>query len=149
MPITFTVPDGYGYSAFVALGLIPILAFAQGSVVTSLRKASGVQYPHAYATVEQAKTSKDAYKFNCAQRAHANLLENMSQTIACILFSGLFYPRATPILGAFWVLSRTLYAYGYITSDKPNGGGRMIGGGFWLAQFGLIGLCLSAALKML
>jgi len=149
MPVAFTVPDGYGYSAFIALGVIPMVAFVQGAVVTTLRKASGVPYPHAYATIEQAKTNKDAYKFNCAQRAHGNLLENMPQTIACILFGGLFYPQATPILGAFWALSRVLYAYGYITSDKPNGRGRSIGLGHIIAQLGLIGVCVAGALKLM
>lgn len=149
MPVTLTIPDGYGYTVLIALGLIPILATGQGSVVTSLRKPAKVPYPNAYATAEQVKNSKEAYKFNCAQRAHGNLLENMPQAMATLLFAGLFYPQATPILGVTWVLGRVGYAYGYITSDKPDGKGRAYGGFFWLAQLGLIGLSVSAALKML
>ncbi|KAK5100194.1 hypothetical protein LTR70_001817 [Exophiala xenobiotica] len=149
MPITLTIPDGYGYSVLIALGVIPFLAFGQGSVVGTLRKAAKVPYPNAYATAEQAKNSKEAYKFNCAQRAHGNLLENMPQAIAMLLFAGLFYPQATPILGVTWVLGRVVYAYGYITSNKPDGRGRTYGGFFYLGQLGLIVLSVSAALKML
>lgn len=144
-----TIPDGYGYTALIALGVIPLMGFVQGSVVTTLRQRAKVPYPNAYATHEQVKNSPEAYKFNCAQRAHGNLLENMPQTIATLLFSGLFYPQAAPILGLIWVVSRALYAYGYITSNKPSGKGRAIGGGFWIGQLGLIGLSATAAFKML
>jgi len=147
-----TIPDGYGYTVLIALGIIPILAIGQGAVVTTLRKPAKVPYPNAYATPEQVKSSKEAYKFNCAQRAHGNLLENMPAAIATLLFAGLFYPQASPILGLVWVVSRALYAYGYITSEKPDGKGRAfggLGGFFWIAQLGLIGLAMSAASRML
>lgn len=152
MPTSVTIPDGYGYTVLIALGLIPILGIGQGSVVTTLRKPANVPYPNAYATPEQVKSSREAYKFNCAQRAHGNLLENMPMAVASLLFAGLFYPQATPILGLVWVVSRAFYAYGYITSEQPNGKGRYyggLGGFFWAAQLGLIGLSVSAALKML
>lgn len=67
MAISITVPDGYGYTALLALAGIPLLAQVQGVVVTTLRKGV-VPYPNAYATPEQCKTNKAAYKFNCAQR---------------------------------------------------------------------------------
>lgn len=149
MPITLAIPDNYGYSVIVALGLIPILATVQGAVVTTLRKPAKVQYPNAYATAEQVKSSPEAYKFNCAQRAHGNLLENMPQTIALLLFNGLIYPRATPVLGLAWILFRSIYAYGYITSSKPNGMGRTYGGAFWLAQIALTGMAITAGYKMI
>jgi len=151
MPISLTIPDGYGYTVLIALGIIPVLAIGHASVVTMLRRPAKVPYPNAYATPEQMKNSKEAYKFNCAQRAHGNLLENMPAAIATLLFAGLFYPQATPALGLVWVVSRALYAYGYITSEK-DGKGRAfggLGGLFWVAQLGLIGLCMTAASKML
>lgn len=149
MPFALTVPDGYGYTAAIALGAIPLLILAQGFVVVKCRVAAKIPYPNTYATAEQAKASKEAYKFNCAQRAHANLLENSSQTMLTLLFAGLFYPTATMYLGAIWVAMRALFAYGYITSEKANGQGRLIGGGFWLAQLALIGCSLAAAMKLL
>lgn len=121
MPTSLTIPDGYGYTVLIALGLIPILGIGQGSVVTTLRKPAKVPYPNAYATPEQVKSSKEAYKFNCAQRAHGNLLENMPMAISTLMFAGLFYPQATPILGLVWVISRAFYAYGYIATEKPDG----------------------------
>lgn len=74
----------------------------------------------------------------------------MPQTIASLLFSGLFYPRAAPLLGATWIVFRAIFAYGYITSSKPEGRGRMYGsGGMWAAQLGLLILCGMAGFKML
>jgi uncharacterized membrane protein YecN with MAPEG domain len=133
----------------VALGLVPLLSWAQGIVVTTLRKPAQVPYPNAYASHEKAKESREAYKFNCAQRAHHNLMENMPQAIALMLFAGLEHPTAAAALGAAWVAFRLAYAWGYITSQKKNGAGRLYGGGFWLMQAGLWALSLSTTWKML
>lgn len=149
MAITLAIPENYGYTVLIALGAIPVLAIAQGAVVTTLRKKAKVLYPNPYATAEQAKSNPAAHKFNCAQRAHGNLLENLPQTVALLLFNGLFYPRATPALGLGWVLFRSIYAYGYITSDKPDGKGRSYGGAFWLTQLALIGMAITTGLKMI
>ncbi|KIV80132.1 hypothetical protein PV11_07653 [Exophiala sideris] len=149
MVYTLTVPDNYGYVVFVALGLTPLLAFAQGNVSGLLRKPAKVPYPNPYASEQQAKENQAAYKFNCAQRSHANLLENMPQTMIMSLFAGLEYPTATAALGAGWLVFRIIYAYGYIQSQKPHGKGRLNGSGFWLMQAGLWGLCCATALKMI
>ncbi|EXJ64189.1 glutathione S-transferase [Cladophialophora yegresii CBS 114405] len=146
MVYTLSTPDGYGYVVLVALGAIPLLSNIQGNVVTFLRKPAKVPYPNAYASHEQAKESQDAYKFNCAQRAHANLLENMPQTMATMLFAGLEYPTATAALGLGWVLARALYAFGYIKYNRRYGLG---GGVFWLCQGGIWAMCCATALKML
>jgi len=125
----------------------------QGTVVTTLRRPAGVAYPNAYATPQQMKATPAAYRFNCAQRAHVNLLENMAQAILCMLFSGLVHPRAATGLGGFWLACRVLYALGYVVGsgadEKGKGKGRMIGGGFWLAQFALIGLSVYVAMGLL
>ena len=83
--------------------------------------------------------SKDAYKFNCAQRAHVQLLENMPQTMLSMIVGGLTYPRLVAAMGLGWTISRILFAYGYITSDKPAGKGRYLGGFFWLFPGGNLG----------
>ncbi|KIW95920.1 uncharacterized protein Z519_02986 [Cladophialophora bantiana CBS 173.52] len=149
MAYTLTVPDNYSYVVFVALGAVPLLSWIQGNVVTVLRKPAGVPYPNAYASHEKAKESQAAYKFNCAQRAHANLLENMPQTIAYMLFAGLEYPTATLALGAGWLFFRIVYALGYIRGQAKNGGGRLFGGPVWLMQGGLWALSLATAWKMI
>lgn len=134
----------------IALGAVPLLAQVQGGVSTTLRKSAQVPYPNLMATAEQAKSNPAAYKFNLAQRAHGNLLENMSQTIASILVAGLVYPRAAPILGSIWVLGRIIYSYGYIMSTKPQGKGRLYGGPvMYVGQLGLWVLCIMAGIKLL
>ncbi|KAK4927175.1 hypothetical protein LTR66_016310 [Elasticomyces elasticus] len=149
MPFTFVLPANYGYTALIALNAIPLLLWGQGAISTSLRKQAAVPYPQHYATPEQAKSNPAAYKFNCAQRAHANLMENAPQVMAQLLFAGIEYPNATAILGTVWLVSRILFAYGYIQSDKPNGRGRMIGAGFWLVQLVLLGLCGATAIRLI
>jgi glutathione S-transferase len=111
-----------------------------------LRKPAQVPYPNAYATHEQAKEKPEAFKFNCAQRAHANLLENMPQTMVSMLIAGLEYPRATAALGLAWTVARGLYALAYVTRNGQRYG---LGGGvFWLAQGGLWILTCTTAMKM-
>ncbi|KAE8149461.1 hypothetical protein BDV25DRAFT_156269 [Aspergillus avenaceus] len=138
--VTLTVPDNYGAVIGLALGAIPVLGFFHGTVVTGLRQDAKVPYPHTYATVEQCKSNPKAEQFNCAQRAHANFLENASQTMLFTLVAGLKYPQLATALGAAWLLSRSLYLYGYVYSGKPQGKGRFLGGFFWLAQGALWGL---------
>ncbi|KAE8554706.1 hypothetical protein TMatcc_005761 [Talaromyces marneffei ATCC 18224] len=140
--VSITVPDNYGAVIAVALGGIPLLSFVQGVVVTSLRKPAKVRYPQCYATPEQCKENPAAQKFNCAQRSHGNLLENMTQTMLFMLVAGLKYPNATAALGTAWIVFRALFAHGYITSEKANGGGRYNGGMFWLVQGALWGLAV-------
>ncbi|KAL4910204.1 hypothetical protein BDW74DRAFT_144644 [Aspergillus multicolor] len=138
--VEISIPGNYGYAIAVSLGVIPVLGFIHGGLVGSFRKAAGVPYPHAYASIEQCKANPKAHQLNCAQRAHGNFLENAPQTMLSILVAGIKYPQAAAILGAAWVVFRTLYMLGYIYSDKPNGNGRYNGMLCWFAQAGLWGL---------
>ncbi len=112
------------------------------------RKAAGVPYPNAYASAESIsaadpKVAKAMYVFNCAQRAHANFLENYPGFLASILISGVEYPVTAASLGLVWTLSRIAYAVGYTDSEKDKGAGRYkypIGPFFWFCQMGLWGL---------
>ena len=69
--------------------------------------------------------------------------------MAMMLVGGLTYPRLVAGLGVGWIISRIVYAYGYITSNEPNGKGRKYGGTFWLFQGGIWGTCVATALKLL
>ncbi|KAJ5946740.1 hypothetical protein N7454_003579 [Penicillium verhagenii] len=138
--VSITIPDNYGAVVAVALGAIPVLGFIHGSVTGSFRKQAKVPYPHTYATVEQCKQNAKAEQFNCAQRAHANFLENSSQTMLFTLVAGLKYPELAAGISALWVFFRVLFMYGYVYSGKAEGKGRMIGAFFWLAQGALWGL---------
>ncbi|EER24084.1 hypothetical protein D8B26_002263 [Coccidioides posadasii str. Silveira] len=140
MALTFTLPSDYGNVAAVALGAIPFLGFVHGFITTGLRRPAGVEYPNAYATPEQCAKNPAAYKFNCAQRAHANYLENMSQTMVSILVAGIKHPRLATLLGTTWVALRVLFLAGYVYSGKEKGNGRIIGVPFWFVQGALWGI---------
>ncbi|KAJ5387028.1 glutathione S-transferase [Penicillium cosmopolitanum] len=147
--VAITVPDNYGAVIAVALGAIPVLGFIHGNITGSLRKGAKVPYPHSYASIEQCKENAKAEQFNCAQRAHANYLENMSQTIIFTLVAGLKYPQLAAGLGAAWVAFRTIFLYGYVYSGKAQGKGRLYGSAFWLAQGALWGLTVFGVAKEL
>jgi glutathione S-transferase len=106
--------------------------------VGPIRKKAGVPYPQAYATPDNK--SKEAYIFNCAQRAHGNFLENETSFLAAMMISGLKYPTASALLGVGWLINRVIYAVGYTRQDKEGGKGRLAGAGFWLCQFALYGM---------
>ncbi|KAH8194915.1 hypothetical protein TruAng_010918 [Truncatella angustata] len=95
----------------------------------SARKGSGLKYPIPYATEEQAAKSPAAFKFNCAQRAHGNFVENVTPFLGALLISGLRYPTASAALGAAWVIGRVWYAAGYVSRGPP---GRI--GGFTISS---------------
>ncbi|KAL4879053.1 hypothetical protein BJY04DRAFT_194642 [Aspergillus karnatakaensis] len=145
--VEVTIPGNYGYVIAVSLGVIPVLSFIHGNLVGTFRKPAGVPYPHTYATVEQCKSNPKAYQFNCAQRAHANFLENAPQTMLSILIAGLKYPQIAAGLGAAWAFFRLLFMFGYVYSDKPQGRGRYNGAFFWFAQAGLWGLSVFGVAK--
>jgi glutathione S-transferase len=81
-----------------------------------------------------------AEKFNCAQRAHANFLENAPQTMFFTMVAGLKYPELAAGLGALWVVFRALFLHGYVYGGKAQGMGRLRGSLFWLVQGALWGL---------
>lgn len=90
-----------------------------------------------------------AEQFNCAQRAHANFLENAPQTMLFTLVAGLKYPNLAAGLGGAWVVCRSLFLYGYVYSGKPQGKGRYMGGFFWLVQGALWGVTVFGVAKEL
>ena len=101
------------------------------------RRRAGICYPNPYATPEQAKKNPMAYRLNCAQRAHAQFLENSPQAMMMMLLAGLEYPVAAKWLGVAWIVMRIVYWAGYVYSSKERGEGRLYGVYFWMVQ-GLI-----------
>jgi glutathione S-transferase len=130
------------------------LSFWHGARVGPFRKAAEIPYPYAYASQEQLASAsgekkRAMYLFNCAQRAHANYLENYPSMLAAHLIAGLKYPIAATVAGTLWALFRVMYAVGYTRKDKDEGRGRLVGGGFWLCQLALYGLAATVGVKML
>ncbi|OGE53403.1 hypothetical protein PENARI_c008G04879 [Penicillium arizonense] len=138
--VAIIVPGNYGAVIAVALGAIPVLGFVHGIITGKQRKGAKVPYPHSYATIEQCKENPLAEKFNCAQRAHANFLENAPQTMFFTMVAGLKYPELAAGLGALWVVFRALFLHGYVYGGKAQGMGRLRGSLFWLVQGALWGL---------
>ncbi|KAM0255296.1 hypothetical protein ACHAQJ_005886 [Trichoderma viride] len=120
MPFTLVLPDSYGFvlAAVTSTFFVNILHMAR---TAKFRKASKITYPNAYASHEQAEKDPNAYKFNCAQRAHANFAENQTSAVGAILIAGLQFPVVSAVLGAAWSLGRVVYLYGYTSDSGPKG----------------------------
>ncbi|KAK4065321.1 Microsomal glutathione S transferase [Trichoderma simmonsii] len=120
MAITLTLPDAYGFvlAAATSTFFVNILHMARTG---KFRKESKIAYPNCYATHEQAEKDPAAYKFNCAQRAHANFIENQPSALGALFIAGLHFPVAAAVLGASWSFGRTLYLYGYTGGSGPKG----------------------------
>ncbi|WAO95025.1 Hypothetical protein NCS54_01263200 [Fusarium falciforme] len=119
MPPTIQLPEEYGYVLVAATSTFFINSLHV--VLTSkARKASGLKYPIPYASNELAEKNDLAYKFNCAQRSHANFTENQISFLGALLISGLRFPVAAAAIGGGWALSRVIYAVGY-SAGGPQG----------------------------
>ncbi|SPQ21966.1 2d8cfbfd-1880-43b3-9397-ebc67a6ab6d3 [Thermothielavioides terrestris] len=146
--MAITIPDEYGYVLLAASSTF-IVSFFHSALTSRKRRAAGIKYPITYASPEQAEKDPKAFAFNCAQRAHANFMENHTSALAAMLISGLKYPVYAAGLGAVWSVSRVFYALGYVNKG-PQGreAGAAVGA---LANLTLVGMAvytgLGAALK--
>ncbi|KZP25424.1 membrane-associated proteins in eicosanoid and glutathione metabolism [Athelia psychrophila] len=135
MSTTITIPQGLGYTFASLISTCFVLVW-QGSVVGKHRKAAKVPYPQAYAEKAEAEASLDAKKFNCAQRAHQNTLENVPIMLILTAITAVQYPVvAAGGLGVYNV-GRILYTAGYVTGDPAK---RMRGSIGYLGVFALLG----------
>lgn len=122
---TIVVPGNYGYVALAACSMAWLNVF-QSRMVGNKRKVAGVAYPQMYADKAQQEASKDAFVFNCAQRAHGNTLEWLPTALFALLFTGLKYPLFAAGAGAAITIGRGLYTVGYV--NYGPGGRNLIGG---------------------
>jgi glutathione S-transferase len=122
-----------------------------GARIGPFRRAAKVPHPITYASAETIANAPSAaekralYLFNCAQRAHHNVLENHPTVLTAMLISGLKYPTIAAAAGALWIVGRVFYAFGYTNPKEKNvnGKGRFANGGFHMAalsQVVLMGL---------
>jgi glutathione S-transferase len=111
--------------------------FLHTSNTGALRKTAKIPYPLTYAP--STNTTPEAHRFNCAQRSHANFIENQPTALAGMLIAGLRFPIAASVLGAGWTVCRWLYMRGY-SKGEATGRGRYNGIAFWAFQAGLLGL---------
>jgi glutathione S-transferase len=118
-----------------------------GLRIGPFRRAAKVAHPNTYASAEtianasSAEEKRALYLFNCAQRAHHNVVENYPAALTGMLISGLQYPKLAAALGSAWVFGRVIYAIGYTSTSETNvnGKGRFTAGGFHLAALSQVG----------
>ncbi|GAA5969997.1 hypothetical protein JCM11641_000225 [Rhodosporidiobolus odoratus] len=101
------------------VGVYTLLTFASVKVGRA-RKAAGVQYPACYAENSVAERDAKANKFNCAQRAHANTIENLPVFLLTLIHSSVYHPKYAAAAGALWIAGRYAYIIGYCSGD-PEG----------------------------
>lgn len=63
---------------------------------------------------------KDWYFFNNAQRAHMNFVEMIASSLMFLLVGGLYCSCLATGFGALMIVSRAIYAWGYMSSG-PQG----------------------------
>ncbi|KAI0720140.1 membrane-associated proteins in eicosanoid and glutathione metabolism [Fomitopsis betulina] len=101
-----------------------------------------------YAEKAEAAESKDANKFNCAQRAHQNTLEYLPVIITATLVTSLKYPILAGAACGVWVVTRFVYTIGY-SSGNPAKRNRLGAGPIGvLAWFTLLGASTRTAFEL-
>ncbi|RKU45956.1 hypothetical protein DL546_005104 [Coniochaeta pulveracea] len=144
---SIVLPQDYGYVLLAATSTY-FVNFYHIVLTSSARKASGITYPAAYASNEQAEKDPKAYAFNCAQRAHANFSENVTPFLATLLVAGLRYPVVAGGMGIAWCVSRAVYAAGYTSKAGPKG--RSVGAiSSRLLDLGLAGMAIFTSYKLI
>ncbi|KAH8835913.1 hypothetical protein DL96DRAFT_1490084 [Flagelloscypha sp. PMI_526] len=123
----FHLPDAYPL-VVANLAFTAVILQGLGTHVTARRRAAKIEYPQMYASIEEMKTSPAALKFNGAQRAHQNTLENVPVMLIMSMIVGTKFPYLASGLGFVWNASRILYMYGYLQGpSKRNSYGAIVG----------------------
>ncbi|GAA5822031.1 hypothetical protein JCM3770_002256 [Rhodotorula araucariae] len=118
--LTAVLPTDYPYVVAVGtLGVYAVLQYATVGV-SRARKAANVPYPAPYAENAVADKDRNARIFNCAQRAHANTLENLPIFLLSLFHTGLYHPRYAAVAGAIWIAGRLAYIRGYSSGDPAK-----------------------------
>ncbi|KAI5998295.1 hypothetical protein EDD15DRAFT_315810 [Pisolithus albus] len=118
MATHIVLPAGFGYALAALISAVWVVVW-QVMVVNGHRERAGIKHPQLYAEKAEVSVSREAFKFNCAQRAHQSTLEQMPSIIVTTLISALRYPNVAAIACGAWTVSRVLYTFGY-TSEAPE-----------------------------
>ncbi|KXN88731.1 Microsomal glutathione S-transferase 3 [Leucoagaricus sp. SymC.cos] len=120
--------DSFRYVGAALVSTVWVL-MGQGFAVSRYRKRAKIDYPQPYAEDAQVKANRDALLFNCAQRAHANTLENIPIIWATTVIVGLHMPVLAASVCGLWSLSRISYTFGYLTGDPKKRSTPLYGAG--------------------
>eukprot|EP00123_Amoebidium_parasiticum_P019433 comp25398_c0_seq1/m.46991 comp25398_c0_seq1/g.46991 ORF comp25398_c0_seq1/g.46991 comp25398_c0_seq1/m.46991 type:complete len:147 (-) comp25398_c0_seq1:253-693(-) len=133
----------HGYVVGALTGSAIIVQIYGAGLVVKARKEYDVKYPKLYADGD----SEAATKFNCVQRGHQNVLENIATHYMLTMVSSLYRPGVAAIASGIRALGFVFYMKGY-ASGKPNGRYKGAFGfiGFFM-QLGLVGELMYKLLK--
>ncbi len=137
----------YGWVMLTCIGLHCQVAY-HGYAVGKARAKFGVKYPDMGNGRRSAHLTDKAWEeFNCVMRVHQNYLESLTQVTTNLLLAGLKHPIQSALLGMGYIVSRMIYANGYV-DNGPRG--RLVGAylGF-LFRLGLLGLNVYGAAELL
>jgi hypothetical protein len=95
----------------------------------------------------QTLTYGEWYKFNNAQRAHYNLVENFAPALGLHVLAGLFFPAPVAASSALWIAARHVWASNYATVG-PNGRYGGIAGLHAACLLGWFGAAVYGGLKL-
>ncbi|RLN52051.1 hypothetical protein BBJ28_00021775 [Nothophytophthora sp. Chile5] len=112
---------------FVPL-LVVLLLFVNlwaGHKVGAARKKYGVEYPQVkygcmFVQYGEDQSDKNAKAFNCVQRGHQNILENIPTFLVLFLLSAIYRPQIAAIAGLVRILSFVVYMRGYSSGDPKK-----------------------------
>ncbi|XP_063900941.1 glutathione S-transferase 3, mitochondrial-like [Zophobas morio] len=132
---------GHGYVIISGIfsALIPLWA---GFNVSRARKEYNIDYPQMYAD----SNDENGKKFNCIQRAHQNVVENISTHYLLLLFSAIFRPEYAAICALIRNLGFITFVCGYSSGDPSK---RKQGCFGYLGLLGMLGLSIEAACRLL
>ncbi|KAF4027689.1 MAPEG domain-containing protein [Phytophthora infestans] len=129
---------------FVPL-LVVLLLFVNlwaGMKVGKARKLYGIEYPQMYAE----QSDKNAKAFNCVQRGHQNILENIPIFLALVFTSSIYRPQIAAIASFVRILGFIVYMSGYSSGDPKK---RMQGAFGYLGLLASLILSVEASLRIL
>mmetsp|Transcript_34111 Transcript_34111/g.83646 ORF Transcript_34111/g.83646 Transcript_34111/m.83646 type:complete len:150 (+) Transcript_34111:75-524(+) len=112
MTLTITLTRDHGLVLLSALGA-GLTVTMIGGRVGQQRQAAGVPYPYLYADQSVAASNSAAYKFNCAQRGHQNLLETLPLTLSLLLMAGVEFPKLAAGCGVLYALGAMAFYANY------------------------------------
>ncbi|GAB9472225.1 hypothetical protein Gpo141_00009408 [Globisporangium polare] len=140
MATTITLQPAHGYLSLLVVGTVVVNMWASIKV-GGARKKYGVEYPQMYAD----KDNKNAKAFNCVQRAHQNLLENIPLYLGLLVSSSPLRPEIAAGAGLVRLLGFVFYVRGYASGDPAK---RMQGAFGYLGFFVSLGLTVEAGLRI-
>ncbi|KAG7400884.1 Microsomal glutathione S-transferase 3 [Phytophthora boehmeriae] len=139
--VRVTLQPAHGYIPLVVIGAGLVSTWA-GIKVGAARKKFNVPYPQMYAD----KKDKNATEFNCTQRAHQNVLENIPVFYAMLATASIYRPKLAAAAGAIRIAGFIMYVKGYSSGDP---GKRRQGNFGHLGTLVLLGLSTEAAIRLL